>query len=48
MEHGSLDTPVEYLCKIAHAQAEYLGMLKKGERAWEISDWKKRIESLVN
>jgi len=48
MEHGSLDTPVEYLCKIAHAQAEYLGMLKKGERAWKIRGWKKRIESIVN
>jgi hypothetical protein len=39
---------VEYLCEIAHVQAEYLGMLKKGERAWEIRDWKKRIELIVN
>jgi len=48
LEHGTLDTPVEYLCEIAHVQAEYLGMLKKGERAWEIRDWKKRIELIVN
>ena len=43
-EHGTLDTPVEYLCKIAHIQAEYLGLLEKGERAWEVNDWRERIE----
>ncbi len=26
-EHGNLDTPVEYLCEVAHAQARYLGLL---------------------
>jgi radical SAM protein with 4Fe4S-binding SPASM domain len=35
-EHGTLDTPVEYLCEVAHAQARYLGLLEVGERAWEI------------
>ena len=34
-EHGTLDTPVEYLCDIAHAQARFLDWLKKGEKAWE-------------
>jgi hypothetical protein len=43
MAHGTLDTPVAYLCEIAHAQAGYLGLLEEGERAWEIMDWKKRI-----
>ena len=43
MEHGTLDTPVAYLCEIAHAQADYLGLLEEGEKAWEITDWKKRI-----
>jgi radical SAM protein with 4Fe4S-binding SPASM domain len=42
-ETGTLDTPVEYLCQIAHAQAEYLGLVKEGEKAWEIDDWGKRI-----
>ncbi len=42
-EHGTLDTPVEYLCEIAHAQARYLGLLEDGEVAWEIKDWKERI-----
>jgi radical SAM protein with 4Fe4S-binding SPASM domain len=44
MEHGTLDTPVEYLCEIAHAQAVELGLIKEGERAWEILDWRERIE----
>ncbi len=35
-EHGTLDTPVEYLCDVAHAQARYLGLLGENERAWEI------------
>jgi hypothetical protein len=43
MEHGTLDTPVEYLCEIAHAQARYLGLLEPGEKAWQITDWEKRI-----
>lgn len=44
MEHGTLDTPVEYLCEMAHAQAYDLGLMQEGERAWEVKDWKERIE----
>lgn len=40
-EHGTLDTPVEYLCEIAHAKARWMNWLKNGEKAWEIYDWKK-------
>lgn len=48
-EHGVLDKPVEYLCEIAHSQAIYLGLLKKGEKAWKIEDWKKRLQnSFIN
>lgn len=47
MEHGSLDTPVKYLCKVAHAQAEDLGLIGKGEKAWEIEGWQERIQKLV-
>jgi len=45
MEYGTLDTPVEYLCAVAHAQAHYLGLLKDGENAWEIAgeDWRERV-----
>lgn len=34
-EHGTLDTPVEYLCEVAHAQARYLGWLGENEYGWE-------------
>lgn len=46
-EHGTLDTPVEYLCEIAHAQARYLGLLEDGEWGWKVADWKERIERFV-
>ena len=36
MEHGVLAEPVEYLCEIAHAEAVWLGLLKEGEKAWEV------------
>jgi radical SAM protein with 4Fe4S-binding SPASM domain len=42
-EHGTLDTPVEYLCDIAHAQARYLGLLEDDEHGWEVPDWKDRV-----
>jgi radical SAM protein with 4Fe4S-binding SPASM domain len=44
-EHGTLDTPVEYLCEIAHAQGRYLGLLGEDELAWEIEDWRERIRN---
>jgi hypothetical protein len=44
MEHGTLDTPVEYLCEVAHAQTRYLGLLEGGEKAWQIDNWKERVE----
>jgi radical SAM protein with 4Fe4S-binding SPASM domain len=46
-EHGTLDTPVEYLCQVAHAQARHLGLLREGELAWEVADWQDRIATLV-
>jgi radical SAM protein with 4Fe4S-binding SPASM domain len=42
-EHGTLDTPVEYLCQVAHAQARDLGLLREEEPAWEVEDWQERI-----
>jgi radical SAM protein with 4Fe4S-binding SPASM domain len=42
-EHQTLDTPVEYLCKVAHAQARWMGWLRANEYAWEVPDWKDRI-----
>ncbi|MBN1543327.1 radical SAM protein [candidate division KSB1 bacterium] len=46
-EHGTLDTPVDYFCQIAHAQARFLGLLKSDEMAWEVKDWGQRIDSLA-
>jgi hypothetical protein len=46
-EHGTLDTPVEYLCQVAHAQARFLGLLAPGEQAWAIADWRERVASLA-
>lgn len=45
-EHGNLDTPVEYYCDVAHAQARRLGLVAEGERGWEVEDWRERIDSL--
>jgi MoaA/NifB/PqqE/SkfB family radical SAM enzyme len=43
MEHGTLDTPVEYLCAVAHSQARYLGLIKDGENSWDVANGKERI-----
>jgi radical SAM protein with 4Fe4S-binding SPASM domain len=41
-EHGTLDTPVEYLCDTAHAIAKDLGLLKGSEKGWQVKGWKER------
>jgi hypothetical protein len=45
MEHGTLDSPVEYLCQVAHAQARFLGLVIENENAWEIERevWRGRV-----
>ncbi len=49
-EHGTLDTPVEYFCQIAHAQARYLGLLVENENAWEIEPeiWQARMKQFTS
>lgn len=42
-EHGTLDTPVEYLCQVAHAQARHLGLIGEKENGWEVKEWRERI-----
>jgi MoaA/NifB/PqqE/SkfB family radical SAM enzyme len=42
-EHGTLDTPVEYLCAVAHAQARWLGWLGEDEHGWDVEDWRPRV-----
>jgi radical SAM protein with 4Fe4S-binding SPASM domain len=46
-EHGTLDTPVEYLCQVAHAQARYLGLLRQDEQSWTVTDWQARVNQLA-
>ena len=46
-EHGTLDTPVEYLCQVSHEQAYYLGLLTRDECAWEVENWKERVDHFV-
>lgn len=42
-EHGTLDTPVEYLCEVAHAKARWLGWLDSAETGWMPIHWKDRV-----
>lgn len=35
-EYGTLDTPIEYLCQVAHEQARWLGWLGDEEYGWEV------------
>jgi radical SAM protein with 4Fe4S-binding SPASM domain len=44
MEHGRLDTPVEYLCQVAHEEARFLGLVGEKENAWEVKNWQGRIK----
>jgi radical SAM protein with 4Fe4S-binding SPASM domain len=48
-EHGTLDTPVEYFCQVAHAKAVYLGLLLEGENSWELTPgrWQSRIKEFL-
>jgi radical SAM protein with 4Fe4S-binding SPASM domain len=46
-EHGTLDTPVEYLCEIAHAEARQLGLLGEQEMGWEVKNWRERIRDFA-
>lgn len=41
-ETGTLDTPVDYLCEVTHAQACDLGLLERGEYAWDVKNWELR------
>ena len=46
MENGTLDTPVEYYCQVAHEKARRLGLLDDNEKAWDVRQWRKRIRRL--
>ena len=48
-EHGTLDTPIEYFCQLAHAQARYLGLVLEGEQAWKLPEksWRERLAAFL-
>jgi len=46
-ETGRLDTPVELLCSYAHAEARLLGLIGEHEHAWEVRDWRSRIQKAL-
>jgi radical SAM protein with 4Fe4S-binding SPASM domain len=43
MEHGVLDSPVEYHCDVTHELAHFLGLLKNKEKVWNVSNWRRRV-----
>lgn len=45
-EHGTLDTPVEYLCAVTHAQSRHLGLLQPEETGWNCPDWKDKVTAM--
>lgn len=47
MEHGTLDSQVDYFCEIAHAQARYLGLVGESEMGWKVEDWRERIKAFT-
>lgn len=47
-EHGTLDSPVEYLCNIAHEEAVQLGLLLREEKAWLVDNWRERLAEAVS
>ncbi|MEW6137508.1 MAG: radical SAM protein [Thermodesulfobacteriota bacterium] len=47
-ETRTLDTPLEYFCSIAHAEARELGLLRGHEHAWEVRDWQFRIDKALS
>lgn len=45
-EHGALDTPVEYFCSVAHAEARCLGLVAEHENGWDVVDWEARVQAM--
>lgn len=46
MEHGTLDTPIDYYCQVTHEQARRLGLIWNKEKGWTVENWPERVESL--
>jgi radical SAM protein with 4Fe4S-binding SPASM domain len=46
MENRRLDGWLEYFCEFTHAQARFIGLLKDGEKSWEVEDWENRLKKM--
>lgn len=46
-EHGTLDRPVDYLCDVTHGLGRFLGLLREGERTWEVADGAPRVAAVA-
>lgn len=46
-EHGVMDQPVDYYCSLTHAEARYFNLLGPDEYAWDVDDWKQRIQKFA-
>ena len=46
METRALDGWLEYFCEFTHAQAQYIGLLREGEKSWEVADWEEKVRSI--
>lgn len=47
-EHGTLDTPVSYVCEVTHKQARFLGLLAEDEWSWQVEDWQERLNNFTD
>ena len=45
-EYKLLDKPVSYLCRAAHEEAIFLGLLRRGEKAWEVLNPLDRVKAM--
>ena len=48
MEHGTLDSPVEYLCDVGQAKARYLRRTGESEKAWEVTAVQEQVERFAS
>jgi len=48
MENRSLDSWPKHFCDFTQAQARFIGLLKEGEKSWEVTDWQERINKLFD
>ncbi len=46
MEFRILDGWLEYFCEYTHALGRMIGLLRDGEKSWQVEDWQGRIKTI--